>query len=282
MSCWQSKRKGFFLIFALWVIALLSLFCLGLGFRTYIETRRTKLYFAHKRSYYSALSGIRAACALLEDDDTAPDYLNDAWAKPFRQDLIFSQPKAKGAFSVNISDESSRVNINKAPRGILDKIFAAHKVNNSASLLDNLFTYAGRVSSLPHNALEDKIKAQELTSYAELLLIEGFTPEIYRDLSDTITVFGDKRININTASGELLESIIDDGDVRQAVFEVRFGPGKGYFETYAEVPDELEPFCKIASDVFRIVSLGQVQGVRCEIVCVFNRKTKNFLYWHEK
>lgn len=282
MSCWQGKRKGFFLIFSLWVIVLLSLFCLGLGFRTYIETQKTKLSLAHLRSYHSAVSGIYAACAVLEDDNIAADYLNENWARPFQQDLFFSQPKAKGFFRVTISDESARFNINKASRNILEKIFSDKQIRDAEKVLDSILYYAGKISEPPYMALEAKAKRGELVSYDELLLIEGLEPQAYHDLKDAITVFGDGRININTASEELLTAVVEDDDVREKIFKMRFGAGKGYFENYAELPQEVEPFGKVSSDIFRIVSIGEVGSCRYEIACVFDRKTKDFLYWYEK
>jgi len=234
------------------------------------------------RSYHSAVSGIRAACALLSDDSVAPDYLNETWAKSFRQDVLFSQPKAKGFFRVTISDESSRFNINKASRDLLGKIFSDKQIRDAEKVLDSILYYAGKISEPPYRALETKAKRGELVSYDELLLIEGVDPQVYHDLSDAITVFGDGRININTASEELLYTVVEDNDVRQKIFEARFGSGKGYFENYADIPEEVESFCKVSSDIFRIISIGEVEGCRYEVTCVFDRKTKDFLYWYEK
>jgi len=123
------KRRGFFLIYALWVMLILSLFCVGLAYRTYISAKKTKLLLNRTRAFYLAASGVTLARRVIDQDDSsAVDHIGEEWALlgsggelsgetgGFAEEISFSFPKREGRLSVKIEDESSRLDINAHAR----------------------------------------------------------------------------------------------------------------------------------------------------------------------
>ncbi len=121
----MTKRKGFFLIFSLWLFFLLSLFCIGLGFRTFVETRKTKLFLNRSRAFYLAVSGVKMAQGVLGDDELDEVvHLQQAWATGIsKQAIAFSSPRKQGRLAVVIEDESSRLDINELALSISPENF---------------------------------------------------------------------------------------------------------------------------------------------------------------
>ena len=113
------KRKGFFLAFALWLFLLLSLFCLGLGFRTFFEIRKTKLLLNRARATDLAIAGVKYARKVLgADEDTSVDHLQEEWAVEIEEtdeheEGIIIKEFAKGYKSQQRTIRPAKVKVSK-------------------------------------------------------------------------------------------------------------------------------------------------------------------------
>lgn len=299
------ERRGVFLIFALWLFILLSLFCLGLGFRTYVETRKTKLILNRTRAYYLAVSGVKLAKqVLVKDENKDVDYLGEDWAKEISETVKFSSPQKEGKITVNIKDESSRININLADEDLLTKLFGRDSGKNSDEKAKCVMEYRNPSSDAGFGECysKDEGKAEGLAVPEELRLIKNISGEDYKKLKDLITVFGDdSMVNINTAGEELLPILLDilvfntkitdkeKEEVFTSITDMR-KEGKYYGQSRCEVLSDkcavlqgnLTDIFKVNSHYFRVISEGEVDNVKRKIICVFDRVEDKVLYWYEE
>ena len=286
------RRKGIFVIFALWLFVLLALFCLGLGFKTFIEIKKAKLFIDKTRAHQLAVSGIALAKTVLTDDYAELDYWGDDWCQPIEQEVDYTVPQNQGKLKVTISDESARVDINNLEQEELKRLFELQEMETYEEKAENFLNYTqGSEES------EGDTKNAALAAVEELLLVKDFTSDDYNKVKDIVTVYGDQKVNINTASRELLEALITDNDAKAKIFAIRFAPGDeaediGYFspdgwldfvDTLSQaIQDKMEDMFKVNSDFFRIKAEAEVEGSVEKITCIMDRNSGKILYWNEQ
>lgn len=293
----RGREKGFFLIFALWFFLALSLFCLGLGFRTLIATQRTKMFLNKTRAFYLAVSGIKLARKVLQEDkDRKTDHRQEDWAKLIEEKVLFTSPRKEARFSVMIEDESARLNINYTNAPTLKTFFEEKGIEAPQEKADCILDYMdiNPFSRSPEAFdCEDvkQVKNEEFSTPEELLLVSNFTKEDYKRVENFITVFGDRKINLNTVSEDLLTVLVEGEDLRDKILEVRLGtndlPGDeddGYFggEEGETMPPGLSHLFTTNSQVFRIISEGNSSGIKKKIICIVRRDLDKILYWYEE
>jgi len=111
----------------------------------------------------------------------------------------------RGKFTYTIKDEESKVNINTAPFDVIGRLPG----------LDIKLAQAINASTLR------PFKAKE-----EVLLVEGITDDNYKEFKDFITIYGDGKVNINTAPPEVLKALGFDDNLTEAIINFRTGEDK--------------------------------------------------------
>jgi DNA uptake protein ComE-like DNA-binding protein len=119
-----------------------------------------------------------------------------------------------------ITDEQGRLNINTQPKEVLTRFIegcagAAPDTASAiaAAIIDWRDTDAepevnGAEGSYYEGlALPYKCKDADFQSTAELLLVKAVSGEIYNKIKDSVTVFGDGKVNVNTAHKDVLVAI---------------------------------------------------------------------------
>ena len=174
MHAYKDNKKGSFLILALWLFTLLSIFCLGLGFRTFIATKKTKLLLDSVRAHTLASSGVKLAIKILEEDKEGEenvDHLQEEWAKEKEEKEVFLSPKRVGSLTLNIEDEYSRLDINSASQEKLNNLFEQEGVESYDTkvkyILDYIDEDADPLSGNPES--EEDVKNEPLNALEELL-----------------------------------------------------------------------------------------------------------------
>ena len=107
--------SGVALVITLLVLTLLLTIILEFNLGMRVEARAAANFRDDMKAYYLARSGITFAIAILEDDSrTEPRYdsLDELWAQK-----IPPIPLGDGFVSVEITDEDSRINVNKMSTG---------------------------------------------------------------------------------------------------------------------------------------------------------------------
>jgi general secretion pathway protein K len=225
----RNRQRGVALITAVLVVALATILAVNVGFKGYMDQRRSATTFALDQSFEVALGGEAwAADALRRDKQRSnkTDDFTEEWATP-----IPPIPIEGGEFQGQLEDMQGRFNLNNLVKLEGDR----YKIDQPAlerftRLLVNLEIeekWAGIIADwidsdgepgFPSGA-EDQIYTSltppyrtanmPITRASELLAISEFGLERYRKLEPFVTALPmGTKLNLCTASAELLDSLI--------------------------------------------------------------------------
>ena len=251
------ESRGTILITSLWIMAILSILAIGIGFRISIEARLAKYGIDGVRATYLSRAGIYKSMELLSKKSAGlPDSIRQCGIVLRDDDNIahtlqgmFGNVKlGEGTFTVayhnypGMSDEERKLNINTNSYGGIDEETVLMNLLDSLNLqsLADATTIAANkdiahaivmwrtnkddsIEDSYYEALGYKRKRADFTAVDELLLVRGVTPQIFDLIKDYITVYGD-RININTASDKVLISIGLSPLIASQILQYRNGP----------------------------------------------------------
>jgi type II secretory pathway component PulK len=331
-----TKMRGSVLMITLWILAILVIFSLGLAHRATINLRLSRYQRDRQKALYLAKAGINKAISLLRQDALDPetkDYdTNEACGvslKGASAESLFSQDlgKNKGSFKLGyllskkefhygLRDEESRININGIigvdNKVLLSELFRFKEIVDYDKIADTVVNWIDS-----DKEAEAFYKNEKLVVGEELLLIleyfysqssldikdsQSKAQEAYNKVRDLITVYGSAKINVNTASEDVLkiisraiaksngkpEAAADNLASRLAA--MRGNPFKNQAAVNsAEIGDAQEkeiftlmaPYLVPDSDCFRIEASGSSGSLSKTVVCVYSRSGKKALYWHE-
>ena len=334
------NKTGSILVIALWALVFLSLLAasLGVGIRQRI-TLFNRLESRDKLQLI-AESGIRKAIALLNQNIERNEAQFTSAAKAFRlnnEEEFASITLREGAVEVSAEyndgpghlsvkrfgmvDEESKINVNTAPEIVLRNLIKIvldmddAKAHDLAQAMVDWHEYTegeikGFYSESYYDNLEDPypVKKADFEMIDELLLVQGIDTPTFRRLSPYLTVYGNGRININTASRPVLIALGMDGQLADKILSAR--RGKDGIEATADdyivqktydIASELKGFAALSdAEVAMIDQLNQ-QGkfdtnsrhysIRAQgklnnstskiITCVFNTAESKIEYWKE-
>jgi DNA uptake protein ComE-like DNA-binding protein len=147
---------------------------------------------------YLAKAAYFYACLEMAKDETTYDTLYELKKKRKRE-------LGRGKFIYTLVDEESKININK----VSGEIIAA---------------LPGLDEDLAQKIIRLRNERGPIHIIEEVLLIEGITEEIFDKFKEIITIYTDGKVNINTASSEVMKALgLDDGLVN-SIKEYRAGP----------------------------------------------------------
>jgi len=219
-----------------------------------------------------------------------------------------------------IVDENRKININKADNQVLDRLFQlalgfdeASSRELAASIID--WRDADSMLSIPIGSAENpyyinsaypyEAKNADIEALDELLLVKGMGPDILEKLRDYITIYGEGRVNVNTASKTVLLALgLDKGTVDK-IISFRSGEDKlegtvddNIFKTAAGIPVRISEFSQlsesdlagldtvarlylaVASESFTVKCAAHLNNKKytARLVCVMDKAGK-ILYW---
>ncbi len=210
-------RSGFVLVSVLWILAILTVVSLGFARRAMLE--RQMAWYALDREQAQQMARGAAERALLElrNKQLLDEYNNQAgytgpdqrWAFPvdlFRESRYFEET-AGGQFvedvcTYTIEDCERRISLNHAPGTYLEELDVL-RFGTVEEILER------------RDSKEARYQPQRFHSVEELRAIQEFSADEWYGrmgepgLRDLFTVWGDPsgRVNVNTASAEVLRSI---------------------------------------------------------------------------
>ena len=174
------------------------------------------------------------------------DALNQDWAT--NELMYVDHELGDGTFNVKVTDEESKIPINRASDLQLKRLFGLLGVEPSDSdvMVDSILDWIDpsdlhRLNGAKSDYYESlsppyRSKDGPMDRVEELLLIRGITPELYRGtpatdkdpavpgLPEVFTTMTSGSVNVNTASAIVLETLgLDEGQV-EAVLSHRDGP----------------------------------------------------------
>jgi len=285
----RHNERGAVLLLVLLVIALLAAILTDWAFSTLVDLRLTETFRDGNRAYYLARGGIEVGRQLLREDRNDYDAPGEMWEVG-----VPAYPLEDNAtVTVEIRDEDGRINLNQIVDAIgespnplrrdrLRRLLIALDVTDPEPLLDALIDWIDRNDTVsPRGAESPWYQGQQppgaakngpLDTVDELRLVAGFTPELVAKLTPYVTVSGGERLNLNTASAEVLAAWDPDVDTYavQRLIERR---SEKPFRSLAEVQEVLgldlysalnrNYDIAVRSDHYRILATAEVgDGVR--------------------
>ena len=303
------NNKGIALVITLLVLTLLIVVILEFSQGMRVEARAAANFRDDIKAYYLARSGVTFAIAMLEDDnktDQNYDSLNELWAQK-----IPPIPLGDGFVSVEITDEDSRINVNKMSTGFgtvngetmrLFMVRFLKQFELEEDIADSIADWTDTDDSerIPvgaesnyYQSLEDPYEAKNkpFDSIQELRLIKGLENETYNKLQKFLAVNSDGWINMNTAGKEVIMSLSENlsGEIADEIIALR---GENPFPTKQDfknnismsedVYNEISKFVDVKSNYFSIISRGEVNQSRKIIRAIVkrqNNKASIIEYW---
>ncbi|MBU1061312.1 MAG: general secretion pathway protein GspK [Candidatus Omnitrophica bacterium] len=338
------NNKGGILIISLWSLCLLSIFALNLGYGVRQKIILVQRLDERSKLHFIAVSGVKSAIVSLKkegeeetDIEKMYDSLSDGWSD--NMGAFKDIQVGDGTFSVSydyideradllltrygLIDEERKININKIDQTVLRDLFRnvldfneIESQELAASIVDwrdsdselsialgSAEDYDYRTLTYPYEAKDAEIEVLE-----ELLLVKGMSVEFLNKLRDYITIYGDGKININTASKDVFLALGLDRFLAEKILLFRKGedgvittPDDNIFEQPSNIVSDLSQYSHLSefevaelnrvvdrylgtkSDHFMVKSVAKLNNKRntTEVICVINRNGK-ILYWHEE
>jgi general secretion pathway protein K len=294
------NEKGAALILVLLMTAVIIAVTLEVNMSARSSVYEAANFRDRTKARYVAKSGYNTAAFLLSRNNNNFVSLHQFWAKPELLTAYSAKFFEDGSRCfLAIEDEYGKLPVHKLTqtgyREIFRRFLKLPEFNLTdiqvETILDSLkdwidsdddVTGHGAESSY-YNSLSppSEIKNGPPDSIEELLLVKGITPEIFfgsenqPGIEKFITVYGEGKININTASKQVL----------QAVFDITSSEADFIDDYRQKHPDELSnkewlnrtlttatshkyDFLTITSDYFRIISTGTVYTIKENVTAV--------------
>ncbi|MCK4564090.1 MAG: general secretion pathway protein GspK [Verrucomicrobia bacterium] len=319
------SKDGAALLVALWVLIILSLIVGSFAFEVQLET----MLVSHKKKLFHAemmaRSGIEYARAILDKQSEAKQLEIEEMAEDkdgFMKAALYIKrglsttseiELGEGTFSVTLESAEAGRNVNLLTRqewlGILE--MANVPSTEWDTMIDCLEDWIDEGDLHKLNGAESDdpfyqdagypVKDGPLDSVDELLLVKGWGPDILYGkeadeesdaifgIAEILTVWGDGKVNLNTAGTDVLLSFAEYEDWElEGVFEARMGSdGEGDtlddgIKNLGAVSADANKF-KLQSNFVKVTSVGDVFGKQYQIACIFLVEGNKAItvYWEE-
>lgn len=218
----RARTRGFAAISAILVAATVASVGTYLAWQGTLAIRQIENIAAARQAGPLVRAAAAAAVATLARDDPRVDYRGEAWAR--------SMPPIEiegGSVDGTITDEQAKFNVNNLAdsNGVSEADVAAFRrllarVNLPESLADavvdwidsdDAVTEPAGVEDVHYLALDPAYRAanRHIADISELLLVKGFSHDRLRRLAPYLTALpGSTKVNVNTASADLLAAIL--------------------------------------------------------------------------
>ena len=332
-----TKQEGAALIVAIWVILLFTLLISSMAFDMQVEANVAAYQRKRVKAQYLARAGMQWTTAVLSrqvkesmDEELVLEPEQDEQLVVASINLSrgvgvsgVTKELGEGKFIVDILPEESRRNVNRLEDFEWEEIFDQAGIENTRwpELIDCLRDWIdeGDEHRL-HGAEKDdafyddrsyEVKNAPLDTVDELLMIKGWDENIlyggaspdndsvtYTGIAGWLTAWGDGKVNVNTASREVLMTLPEIEEyVIDAILEYRTGVDatpNTKDDGFRDVDEVISKTGMSASlrdlittterKYLRVVSVGEVEGVRNGIWAVIQAGEGGIVpvYWREE
>ena len=288
----RTTNRGVALITAMLITALASMVAANLAWDNALDVRRTMVLLNHEQAVQVALGAESWVIGILHQDleDSETDHLGEIWAIQ-----LPGLPIDGGEVTGTIVDLQGRFNVNNliddngevVPESLerfrrllialeLDPRFAGIAADWIDSNIEAAFPdgaedpiYTGIIP--PYRSAN-----QSLTSASEFAALEGMTRESFNILRPHITALpGRTSININTATGPVLQSLDDNlsaADVERLLAERESAGFADIQSTFSSLvtPDVLNTLDE-STNYFQLKVVVRIDTVRVTLYSVLQR-----------
>ncbi len=190
-----SRKVGSILVIILWAIIILSILSLSLGNFVFAQIKFTNFFIRSTAAVPLAKAACYSAFYELKEDNTKEYDTQEELLKERSQTF-----QGDAGYKYYFEDEGSRININTASKDVFEKLPGLNE-----DLAEEIL-----------NSNRRPFKVKE-----EILAVKGITKEEYSQFKDFITVYGDGKVNINTASKEALLALGLENDLIDIIMRYR-------------------------------------------------------------
>lgn len=221
------RQRGVALITAVLMVALATMLAVDVGYRGFLDQRRSGTLFALDQGYEIALGAEAWAADFLKRDmqESQTDHLGETWARP-----LPPLPIEGGFVEGRLEDMQGRFNLNNLihadgtpnPAAVkqLERILAMLEIEPSWATAMADWIDQDTQPGFPDGA-EDSIYSgmdpphltanMPITRASELLVLPGFGPERYAKLKPFVSALPvGTPLNVCTAAGIVLDSLSED------------------------------------------------------------------------
>ncbi|MBN1405255.1 MAG: general secretion pathway protein GspK [Candidatus Omnitrophica bacterium] len=242
----RKNKKAAVLITVLWIITILTALCVSVAHRSAVILKLSSYQMDKTKSYSITRAGTYRALALVKYKrenkiSQGVDAISEKWAndpEAFKEHsfaggfytLSYAAPVAGAQFLYGLSDESSRLNINKAPAVVLSRLImdvCGIDIEEAEKIAYCIEDWRDENSEIGVNAATGKMLGAEDEYYKntenpypcknsdfeiieEVFLVKGMTPEIFNKLKNFITIYTNGSVNINTAPPQVLSALFGE------------------------------------------------------------------------
>jgi general secretion pathway protein K len=327
----KKGRRSSILIIALWSVCLLTTFAVILGFEVRQKLVLVKRLDDRDNSRFIAEAGVKAALGQIKgDDELTYDCLNQKWSNNLDafKDVAIGSGKFRvfyetdsGETSFGVGDEESKINLNYASVQQMARLFNLLGLEDleSQDLAESIVDWRDADSKLsgPGGA-EDAYYRMLLVPYEakdapfqtidELLLVKGVNENNFPKIRKYITIYGNGRVNVNTAGKFVLMALGLSENVAERIIAYRNGKDglaatadDNSFENVSQLATKINEAGNLSqaeqAQINNVSSEGSISTksanfmVRSsatlgnskfshEVIAVINRKGR-ILYWNE-
>lgn len=294
----KNRQLGVALLTALLIMALLATLASSLVWDNGMDVRRTMTMLYYDEGTQAVLGAEIWVVGLLRADaeDSETDHLGEIWAAdmpvlPIESDTI------QGVLRGEVRDLQGRFNVNNLVRsdGRIDtdalvqfrRLLSALSIDTRFADLaadwidaDQRAELAGAEDAIYSGMVPPYRTAnQPLTSVTELAALQGMDKATFAILLPHVTALpGKTSVNVNTATGPVLQSLSDDitADVAEALMKERLESG------FASVENSFAPYLtpqlardlQDTSDFFQLKVVVQIATVRITYYSVLQRDSQ--------
>jgi general secretion pathway protein K len=221
------RERGVALITAVLMVALATMLAVDVGYRGFLDQRRTGTLFALDQGYEVALGAEAWAADFLKRDmqESQTDHFGEAWARP-----LPPLPIEGGTVQGRLEDMQGRFNLNNLihtdgtpnPTAVkqLERILAMLEIEtNWATAMadwidqDTQPGFPDGAEDTAYTGLDPPHLAANMpiTRVSELLVLPGFGPERYAKLKPFVSALPvGTPLNVCTAPGQVLDALSED------------------------------------------------------------------------
>jgi len=329
------------LVLALWALTLLAVFALSISVQARQKLNLLSRIESRSELPFTAESGINIAVALIKKHLAKQNYEYNAEEKRFFHNNPVDFGEAEiglGIFEVSyyaldsgkdgntkrfgVIDEQSKININKSDKAVLQTLIKnvlEYGDEEALELAEAIVDWREEGESDPGGFYSDsyysalrypyETKDSEFEHINEFLVLRAVTSDIFERLLPHITIYGDGRVNVNTASKQALRAIGFSNALTEAILEARRGSDgieatedDFIFANVHKLAADLEMFSELETDdvisvnysiagnllttsssIYRIKSLSKRvnSDSKVSVECVYDAMNDGFKYWRE-
>jgi general secretion pathway protein K len=289
------EKRGFVLVVVLWLLAILTVIAIGFQRRSVMEARAAAFTLDHSKAMFLARGAVargvievrnKGAIDALYKQSGRTGY-SQQWTKTkdmFAEGSYYTVPEGdeykEEICKYVIRDEESRVSVNSAPEDMLKEVKSLSLEAVRHIMKRRMGDADAKEPAQPFQTIE------ELREAADIKDKDWFGSGRKAPLKDIITCWGDGKLNVNTASADVLASVPGlRSNAVSAIVDYRAGQDRKLcteddldFESFDDLRERtgvtgdalnaLQQYCKLDSQFFTITGIATLRQGKVVATCV--------------